>query len=69
MKTRQNADLRQTLVELGMSQADLARVAEVDTTTVSRWATGKRRIPGIVWAYLNLKREVRELADKAGVRK
>ena len=52
-----------------MSQAELARIAEVDATTVNRWVAGKRRIPGLVWAYLNLKREVRELADKAGVRK
>jgi hypothetical protein len=52
-----------------MSQADLARIAEVDTTTVSRWTNGKRRIPGLLWAYLDLKREVRNLADRAGVRK
>lgn len=67
MKHRQNADLRRALNELDMSQADLARIAEVDTTTVSRWANGRRRIPGLVWAYLDLKREVRELAERAGV--
>jgi transcriptional regulator with XRE-family HTH domain len=59
--------LRETLDALGLSQAELARVAEVKPTTVNRWATAKRPIPGLLWAYLELRRQVRELAHKSGV--
>ena len=65
MKHAPNVDLRNQLSDLGMSQADLARAADVPPTTVNRWATGKRPIPGIVWSYLDLKRQLREIAETA----
>ncbi len=65
MKHSPHAELRRELGDLDMSQADLAREAEVAVTTVNRWANGRRPIPGLVWSYLRLRRELRDLAAAA----
>jgi len=64
-----HAKLKETLRDLGLSQAELARVADVEPTTVNRWATGKRPIPGLLWAYLELRRQIRALAQAAEAQK
>jgi DNA-binding transcriptional regulator YiaG len=52
---------REMLKRTGMKQAEFARTIDMKPTTVSRWATGWQRPPGIVWAYLELKARVKEL--------
>ena len=58
-------DLRGRLRDLDMTQAEFARIADVEYTTVNRWVHGKRPIPGLVWAYLELRRQVRDIANTA----
>jgi plasmid maintenance system antidote protein VapI len=43
---------RGILEKLGLTQAEAARRMRVDTSTVFRWASGRRRIPGIVVSLL-----------------
>jgi DNA-binding transcriptional regulator YiaG len=64
---REAALLKEKLRELDLSQAELSRVAAVEYSTVNRWATGARPVPGLLWAYLELRQQVRELARKSGV--
>lgn len=48
------------LIELGISQHQLARDIEMDVTTVNRWANDKAEIPGVAAAYLRLRLSVVE---------
>ncbi|MFA6020583.1 MAG: helix-turn-helix transcriptional regulator [Rhodospirillales bacterium] len=48
------SDLRNALLELGLGQAQFARLIEVTPRAVSLWLAGEREIPGPVEAYLNL---------------
>ena len=48
------ADLLSKLQELGISQADFARLTDVTPRAISMWIAGDRAIPGPVRAYLNL---------------
>lgn len=50
------------LAESGITGAELARRADVATSTVSHWKTGKHDVPGIVLAYLELLAAVRRIA-------
>lgn len=43
---------RETLAGVGLTQAALARLTGADTVTVSRWATGRRPVPGWVVSWL-----------------
>lgn len=47
--------LRRAREELGLSQAELARLFEVTVTTISRWERGERVItaPGAITLALN----------------
>jgi len=55
--------LRVLLHDLDMKQAELAAAIEVTPRTVSLWTTGKARVPGAVFAYLELLKKVRTLAQ------
>jgi DNA-binding transcriptional regulator YiaG len=68
METRTNEDFRQCLRDLDVSQRKFADEIDTDYSAVNRWALGKAKVPGAVWAYLRLKFEIRELAKKAGMR-
>lgn len=46
---------------LGLKQAEFAKRIEMDPNTVSRWATGAQRPPGILWAHLRLLTKLREV--------
>ncbi len=46
--------LKQLLVEIGLSQTDLAKLIEVTPRAVSLWMTAQRGIPGPVAAYVSL---------------
>jgi transcriptional regulator with XRE-family HTH domain len=48
------SELRNALMELGLGQAQFARLVEVTPRAVSLWLAGEREIPGPVEAYLNL---------------
>jgi transcriptional regulator with XRE-family HTH domain len=65
MKHSPHAELREQLADLKISQAEFARATDVEYTTVNRWANGKRPIPGLVWAYLDLKRQLRDIVKVA----
>jgi DNA-binding transcriptional regulator YiaG len=45
---------RAALADLGLSQADFARLAMVDARTVRRWCDGTRAVPGPVVALLGM---------------
>lgn len=49
-------DLRAILVDLGVSQADFARLLDITPRAVSLWVAGERAIPGPANAYLRLLR-------------
>jgi hypothetical protein len=55
--------LTQDLLVLGWSQAELARRVDVHVNTVSKWMTGKSRVPGAVLAYVRLSIKVKGLLD------
>ena len=65
MKQALHEDLKERLRELDMTQAEFSRIADVEYTTVNRWVLGKRPIPGLVWAYLDLRLKIRDLAISA----
>jgi transcriptional regulator with XRE-family HTH domain len=47
-------NLTDTLQALALPQAGLARLLQVDVTTVNRWATGRRDVPRAVILLLGL---------------
>src|SRR5580698_4156845 len=49
-----NTQLRTVLAEVGLDQADFARLLGVTPRAVNLWATGNRAIPGPTEAYLRL---------------
>lgn len=57
----QKDDFVAVLVELGWSQADVARHLSVHQNTVSGWATGRTPIPGPVRAYLSISVGIKRL--------
>lgn len=52
------------MAQVGMSNSDLAAICEVHANTVSRWKTGRARVPGIVLAYLEMRRQLLALTSK-----
>ena len=61
------AEFRAALEDLGMRQVDLIRVLgqlsgrPFDKGTVNRWATGRRKVPTLMVANLNLLRLVEDI--------
>lgn len=47
-------DLRATITELGLSQAEFARLVGVSSRAVTLWLVEERKIPGPVEAYVRL---------------
>lgn len=48
-------ELRDAMKGLGLSVRSLAKLVEVSPSTVNRWRTGRRRVPGAVARYLELR--------------
>lgn len=49
------------LHEAGLTQAGLAEEIKTSPNTVWRWASGRQKPMGIVWAYLELRAKVENL--------
>ena len=56
------SSIEEKLEILGWTQKDLIARIEVNKTTVSRWMTGKARIPKIVLLYLDLIIKIKDLS-------
>lgn len=56
------AELKAALKALGWSQQAFASRLGVSGNTVTKWATGRARVPGPVAAYLGLAVRVKDLA-------
>lgn len=63
METNHEA-FKERLSHLKISQVELCRLIHVETSTVHRWIKGKRKIPGLVWAYLEKWEEAKNLKDR-----
>ena len=50
----QVADFKTALQDLGLSQADFARLVGVTSRAVALWTAGERSIPGPIESYLRL---------------
>ena len=65
MSTHQNdmqgKRFKDMIRRIGIKQAQFAREIDMDVNTVSRWAQGTQRAPGLLWAYLELRAKVKEL--------
>jgi DNA-binding transcriptional regulator YiaG len=62
---RTNEDFRQALRELDVSQREFAeKWINTDYTAVNRWALGKAKVPGVAWAYIDLRLELKRLNEK-----
>lgn len=57
------AELRQSLDVLGWSQAELARRLKLHQNTVSKWMTGRAKVPGPVAAYVVIRLKLKEIAE------
>jgi hypothetical protein len=44
--------LRGTLLRLGLTQMEAARLMQIDPRTMRRWISGTAPIPGLAWACL-----------------
>jgi DNA-binding transcriptional regulator YiaG len=58
-------DFHKLLKRLDLNQTDLAKRLYVNRTTVNRWSTGAREVPGPVIAYLKLLKYVRDRDEEA----
>jgi len=57
-------EFRDALRKLGVSQTRFARSVNMDVTTINRWATGLRTMPGIADAYIRLLVKIHDLTDE-----
>lgn len=53
--------LRRRLVEIGMSQAELARLTGHRPEAVTRWVHGKRPVPAYAWTVLDLSEQISQV--------
>lgn len=59
----EDMSLKDVLRSLGLTQRDLARIAETTPGIISAWQTGRHRTPGLVRPYLKmLQKHPEELA-------
>lgn len=57
-------ELKKSLAEQGLTQAQLAELVEVTEKTVSFWVTGKAPVPATIPLLFNLMRENKALRDE-----
>lgn len=57
-------DLAGALKAAGWTKKEFAKRAGVHPNTVTAWVMGRREVPGIVVAYLDLIARLRALADR-----
>jgi DNA-binding XRE family transcriptional regulator len=60
----QTKRFRALLNRIGINQAQLARDTGMNINTISRWARGWQQAPGILWAYMEMRAEQKEFADR-----
>ncbi len=56
-------ELKQSLKQLGWTQAELARRVKVTPTAVCRWCKNQK-VPGSVVSYIELAMKVKKLGDE-----